>query len=167
YGCANIFTQRGEVKIGFLSRQVYRHGDRSPTHIYPNDPYQEDVWPQGIGMLTQKGMRGEYALGKFLKSRYVEGYKLFNATYILKEVREFSSSLRVNIYIRSSDYDRTLMSAQTQLNGLYPPKGHQIWRDNLDWQPIGIHVVPLEDDYVSFFLYMFIVALSINSNQFS
>ena len=37
----------------FLSRQVYRHGDRSPTHIYPNDPYQEDVWPQGIGMLTQ------------------------------------------------------------------------------------------------------------------
>lgn len=43
----------------------------------------------------------------------------------------------------------------------------QIWRDNLDWQPIGIHVVPLEDDYVSFFLYMFIVALSINSNQFS
>lgn len=43
----------------------------------------------------------------------------------------------------------------------------QIWRDNLDWQPIGIHVVPLEDDYVSLFLYMFIVALSINSNQFS
>jgi len=37
----------------FLSRQVYRHGDRSPTHIYPNDPYQEDVWPQGLGMLTQ------------------------------------------------------------------------------------------------------------------
>ena len=37
----------------FLSRQVYRHGDRSPTHIYPNDPYQEDAWPQGMGMLTQ------------------------------------------------------------------------------------------------------------------
>ena len=36
-----------------LSWQVYRHGDRSPTHIYPNDPYQEDAWPQGMGMLTQ------------------------------------------------------------------------------------------------------------------
>ena len=48
-----IFTPRGEVNSGFLSWQVYRHGDRSPTHIYPNDPYQEDVWPQGIGMLTQ------------------------------------------------------------------------------------------------------------------
>ncbi|XP_044168302.1 testicular acid phosphatase homolog [Acropora millepora] len=106
---------------------VYRHGDRSPTHIYPNDPYQEDVWPQGLGMLTQsKGMRGEYALGKFLKKRYVKGYKLLNATYLHRE-----------IYIRSTDIERTLMSAQTQLNGLYPPKGHQIWRDKLDWQPIG------------------------------
>lgn len=33
-------------------------------------------------------MRGEYALGKFLKKRYVEEYKLLNATYILKEVSE-------------------------------------------------------------------------------
>ena len=38
-------------------------------------------------------MRGEYALGKFLKSRYVEEYKLLNATYILKEVREYLSCL--------------------------------------------------------------------------
>ena len=36
-----------------FSLQVYRHGNRSPTHIYPNDPYKEDVWPQGLGMLTQ------------------------------------------------------------------------------------------------------------------
>jgi len=90
-----------------------------------------------MGMLTQKGMRGEYVLGKFFEKRYVEDYKLLNATYIHRE-----------IYIRSTDIERTLMSAQTQLNGLYPPKGHQIWRDNLDWQPIGIHVVPLKEDYL-------------------
>ena len=41
-------------------------------------------------------MRGEYALGKFLKSRYVEEYKLLNATYILKEVRQYSSCLWAN-----------------------------------------------------------------------
>ena len=46
-----------EVIDSFLFRQVYRHGDRSPTHIYPNDPYQEDVWPQGMGMLTQVSAR--------------------------------------------------------------------------------------------------------------
>ncbi|CAH3021129.1 unnamed protein product, partial [Porites evermanni] len=120
-----------------FSLQVYRHGNRSPTHIYPNDPYKEDAWPQGLGMLTQKGMRQEYALGKFLKKRYMEKFKLLNSTYIHKE-----------LYIRSTDVDRCLMSAQTQLNGLYPPRGNQIWRDNLDWQPIGIHVVPKKDDYL-------------------
>jgi len=40
------------------------------------------------------------------------------------------------------------MSAQTQLNGLYPPHGKQIWRGHLDWQPIGVHVVPRNEDYL-------------------
>ena len=44
-------TKSCPVSFPFL--QVYRHGDRAPTHIYPADPYQEDVWPQGLGMLTQ------------------------------------------------------------------------------------------------------------------
>lgn len=131
-----LVTCKAQRKLVMVNA-VYRHGDRSPTHIYPNDPYKEDVWPQGMGMLTQKGMRQEYALGKFLKRRYVKGYKLLNSTFINRE-----------IYIRSSDLDRCLMSAQTQLNGLYPPRGHQIWRDNLDWQPIGIHVVPKDEDYL-------------------
>ena len=33
-------------------------------------------------------MRQEYALGKFLKKRYMKQYKLLNSTYIYKEVRE-------------------------------------------------------------------------------
>lgn len=55
----------------------------------------------------------------------------------------------LKIYMRSSDIDRTLMSAQAVLNGLYPPNDAQRFRDNLDWQPIPVHTVPLSEDYVS------------------
>ena len=33
-------------------------------------------------------MRQEYALGEFLKKRYMEEFKLLNSTYIHKEVGE-------------------------------------------------------------------------------
>lgn len=82
-------------------------------------------------------MKQEYELGKFLKNRYVTETKLLNSSYLFKE-----------IYVRSSDVDRCIMSAQTQLNGLYPPHGKQVWRDDLDWQPIGVHVVPKTEDYL-------------------
>ena len=43
----------------------------------------------------QKGMRGEYALGKFLKRQYVEHYNLLNATYLHREVCQ----LVYNVYL--------------------------------------------------------------------
>lgn len=36
-----------------LKLQITRHGDRSATVPYPKDPYQESIWPQGVGQLTQ------------------------------------------------------------------------------------------------------------------
>lgn len=32
---------------------IWRHGDRAPTHLpYPNDEYNETVWPRGWGQIT-------------------------------------------------------------------------------------------------------------------
>ncbi|XP_042335824.1 lysosomal acid phosphatase [Sceloporus undulatus] len=107
---------------------LYRHGDRSPVKTYPRDPYQENAWPQGFGQLSQEGMRQQWDLGQALRRRY-NGF--LNASYNRQE-----------IFIRSTDFDRTLMSAEANLAGLYPPEGQQIFRSNVSWQPIPVHTVP-------------------------
>ncbi|RDD45823.1 Testicular acid phosphatase-like protein [Trichoplax sp. H2] len=134
------FYRRVHLSVGFnqsgYSRcMLYRHGDRSPTHVLLNLPHPLKPWPQGLGQLTQEGMRQEAKLGEFFKNRYVHQLHLINATYVRREVK-----------IRSTDYDRTLMSAEAQLSALYRPAGRQIWNKNLLWQPIPIHTVPRAND---------------------
>lgn len=53
------------------------------------------------------------------------------------------------IYIESTDIDRTLMSAECNLAGLYEPTESQEWNPYIHWQPIPIHTVPIEFDVVS------------------
>lgn len=52
------------------------------------------------------------------------------------------------IYVRATDFDRTIASALANLAGMFPPEGHQIWGSNLKWQPIPVHSVPAEFDYI-------------------
>ena len=76
-----------------------------------------------------------YELGKWLRQRY---RTVINESYSKDE-----------IYIQSTDVDRALMSALSNLAGLYTPKTKQIWNKNIAWQPIPVHTTPEKDDGVS------------------
>ncbi|KAM8938675.1 lysosomal acid phosphatase [Pelodytes ibericus] len=111
---------------------VYRHGDRSPVKSFPKDVHQESAWPQGFGQLTETGMRQHWDLGQELRKRY-KGF--LNESYDRHE-----------IYVRSTDVDRTLMSAECNLAGLYPPEGSQVFNPEVIWQPIPVHTLPEAQD---------------------
>uniref|UniRef100_A0A670JLF7 acid phosphatase n=1 Tax=Podarcis muralis TaxID=64176 RepID=A0A670JLF7_PODMU len=86
---------------------IYRHGDRSPIEVYPNSLHNESAWPQGFGQLTKIGMQQQYELGKYIKKRY--------SNFLSAEYK------REEILIQSTESDRTIMSAQANLAGMYPP----------------------------------------------
>ncbi|CAB1424714.1 unnamed protein product [Pleuronectes platessa] len=94
--------------------------------------YVTVLFRHGFGQLSQIGMRQHFELGQFLRNRY-KGF--LNETYNRHEIS-----------VRSTDYDRTLMSAEANLAGLYPPSGQQVFNPNLKWQPIPIHTVPKSEE---------------------
>lgn len=99
----------------------------------------------------QQGKERHYEFGQWIRNRY---------TNFLPE--EYSPN---DIYIRSTNVDRAIMSGAANLAGLYRPNKKQQWNDNVGklWQPIPIHSVPRNMDTVNFeiFLLQFNYILSI------
>lgn len=119
-----------------LAVDVIRHGDRMPISDLPGSTYQ---WPYLPGQLTPKGMRQEYELGVKMREDYVNRYQLLPASYTAG-----------TLFVRSSDIDRTLMSAQSALMGLYPHgsgpalDGKPALPDAA--QPIPVHTVAVHEE---------------------
>uniref|UniRef100_A0A672SSC1 Lysosomal acid phosphatase n=1 Tax=Sinocyclocheilus grahami TaxID=75366 RepID=A0A672SSC1_SINGR len=113
---------------------THTHIHTSPIKAYPTDPYKESDWPQGFGQLSQEGMKQHFELGQFLKKRY---------TGFLSEDYD-----RHEIFIRSTDVDRTLMSAEVNLAGMFPPNGSEVFNPDMKWQPIPVHTVPADEEKV-------------------
>ncbi|KAF5274603.1 hypothetical protein FQA39_LY07215 [Lamprigera yunnana] len=115
-----------------LVEVLFRHGDRTPTETYTNDPYRS--WPEGWGSLTKVGKRQMFTLGELLRNTY----KDYLAEYYKND----------GLVVRSSYAHRCIMSAQCLLAGLYPPVKEQIWNPSLLWQPIPVTYVPRNEDNV-------------------
>nr|CAD7452092.1 unnamed protein product [Timema tahoe] len=141
--------------------RFFRHGDRTPLETYPNDPYNavDIYWPEGLGQLTevnkkhtslvnisaadipsvvcllQVGREQQYVLGQHLRSRYSD---------LLPEVYSYK-----DLYVKSEDSDRCVMSAECNLFALYPPLYNTSSGNNIIFQPIPIHTVPASQDPVS------------------
>ncbi|KAG5873977.1 hypothetical protein JTB14_025279 [Gonioctena quinquepunctata] len=82
--------------------------------------------------IAEVGKQQHFALGQFFRKRYNE---FLTETYHYEDIKVISSSV-----------NRCYMSVASNLAGLFPPKGHQLWNPKLPWMPIPIHMIPLPDD---------------------
>ena len=89
--------------------QLTRHGARAPcNHIdFPN--ITTHPWEEGLGQLTGQGERQHYLLGKKHYKRYQQENQLLSEKFDPRE-----------ILIYSTDVNRTLMSAYSELLAWYP-----------------------------------------------
>ncbi len=109
---------------------IIRHGDRTPLVPLSAVNYQ---WQEGPGQLTAEGMQQEYKMGMMFREKYIEHF------HLLPEHYEPGS-----MYVRSTDYERTLMSAQSLLMGLYPPgTGPNTTESSLPALPYAFQPIPI------------------------
>jgi len=103
----NSFSTQTTTKDELVAIQiVHRHGARSPLHPSPTKDGWDTIAPKyAVGQLTTRGMAMHEAFGKKLKTEYGPF------------VSNFGNS---DVYVRSSDVNRCLLSVQSLLAGLWP-----------------------------------------------
>ncbi|EFO91478.1 CRE-PHO-1 protein [Caenorhabditis remanei] len=159
----HVTTYSDGTKELIFVQTLWRHGDRSPTKTFPTDPFQEDAWTfggGGWGQLSPAGMKQHLNLGKMLRSRYVGDYQFFPTKYNAKQVTTCSSTStnsEFQIYVRSTDVNRTIISAMSNLLGQYGQNdGSSVpdvdYPNITGWPtgyvPIAVHTVDDDTDHL-------------------
>ncbi|ERL91264.1 venom acid phosphatase Acph-1-like [Dendroctonus ponderosae] len=121
-----------------LTHVLFRHGNRTADkdhELYPKDPYlHEPYYPYGSGQLTKVGKHKEFSVGRSLRERYHN----FLGEFYYPEVIE----------AYSTDYNRTKMSLQLVLAGLFPPREEDLFENSILWQPVPFNYLPKYQDKV-------------------
>ena len=125
-----LSTSFEEEKLVFLLT-LFRHGARAPTKYFDEGlhlDYILEKW-ENPGELTPIGQRMHYALGLRNREKYINQKHFLSEKYDPHE-----------ILVYSTKYNRTLLSAASQLQGLYPfNTGEEITNEQKN-----ISVPPLE-----------------------
>uniref|UniRef100_A0AAU6PBL3 acid phosphatase n=1 Tax=Comana monomorpha TaxID=1555636 RepID=A0AAU6PBL3_9NEOP len=143
----SLTTDRSDQEL-LLAYVVNRHGERTPdvdelSLSNEKERLQEFIDLHGFEGLTNIGKARVYKLGQFLRDRYgPDGYGLLSKVYYHDD-----------IYLRSTDKERTKMTAQIVMSAVYPPPKEQQWNDDLGklWQPVPYTAVPLSEDYLRYY----------------
>ena len=117
--------------------EVTRHGARSP--IGPPDTWLNTTWDIGPGQLTNIGERQQYLNGAKLRKMYIEDAQFLPDQFDPKY-----------FYVKSSDFNRTVMSAISQMQGLYPlEKGLAFSSNNEKQQAMPPFPITEPNDFVN------------------
>lgn len=137
--------KKAETKSLRAVSLLFRHSVISPKYKFPK---VDADWPMGPRQLTAIGMRNLFMAGQALRKKYVEQLKLISPDYHVSET-----------YVRASNADRSLQTAQMLVLGLYPlgtgpdpatydPSLTAVPAPGRSFMPVPIHSVALENDKV-------------------
>ncbi|KAF5293820.1 hypothetical protein FQA39_LY03305 [Lamprigera yunnana] len=116
---------------------MFRHGSRTNerTSTYPNDPHANiTYWPYGYGQLTNHGKQRQFDLGQRLHKRYGKFLEMYTPEVI---------------DAWSTNYNRTKMSLELVLAGLFPPEKPLNWSSQYLWQPIPYNYFGPDDNILA------------------
>ena len=130
------------IKISIQEKLIFvmthfRHGARGPLYINKNNLDKvNELWTIP-GELTAVGMRMQYLLGLRNRKRYIDNYKLLSKKFDPHEM-----------LVYSTNYNRTLMSVYSQLQGLYPHKSDIGLSLNEEQEISAIPQVNINESYI-------------------